>query len=52
MLDISVAKVSLQRPCVVPFVGQRIPAGVPQHVRVRFERQGKALQHKLLLALK
>ena len=39
MLNIAVPKVRLQCPGVVPLVGQRVAAGVPQHVRVRLERQ-------------
>ena len=31
------AEVRLWRPCVVTFVGQRVTAGVPQHVRVSLE---------------
>ena len=37
MLDVFVAKVGLERPCVVALVGQRIATGVSQHVWVRFE---------------
>src|SRR5262245_63225012 len=36
-LNVAVAEVSLQRPRVVAFVGQRVAAGMPQHVRVRLE---------------
>jgi hypothetical protein len=32
-----VAEVSLQRPGVVPFVCERVAAGVPQHVGMRLE---------------
>ena len=39
VLNVVVAEVRLQRPCVVPLVGQRVTAGVPQHVRVRLEAQ-------------
>ena len=39
MLNVAVAEVGLQRPRVVALVGQRITAGVPQHVRVRLEGQ-------------
>jgi hypothetical protein len=34
-----VAQISLQRPCVVPLVGERVATGMPEHVRVRFEAQ-------------
>src|SRR5262249_18897160 len=37
VLNVAVAEVSLQRPCVGAFVGQRVAAGMPQHVRVRLE---------------
>jgi hypothetical protein len=37
VLDIFVAEIRLQRPGVVAFVGERVAAGVPQHVRVRLE---------------
>ena len=37
MLDILVPQVGLQGPCIVPFVGQREPASVTQHVRVGLE---------------
>ncbi len=37
MLDVLVAEVSLQRPRIVPFVRQRVAAGVPEHVRVRLK---------------
>jgi hypothetical protein len=33
------AKVSLQRPCVVSLVGQREAAGMTQHMRVSLEAQ-------------
>ena len=39
MLDIAMSEVGLQRPRVVPLVCQRVAAGVPEHVRVRLERQ-------------
>ena len=39
VLNVAVAQISLQRPCVVPLVGERVTAGVPEHVRVRFEAQ-------------
>jgi hypothetical protein len=39
VLDVAVPEVGLQRPRVVPFVGQRITAGVPEHVGVRLETQ-------------
>jgi hypothetical protein len=49
VLDIPVAEVSLQGSGVVPFVSQRIAAGVPQHVRVGFEAKTRltasALDH-------
>jgi hypothetical protein len=32
VLDFAVSEVSLQRPCVVPSVRQRIAAGVPEHL--------------------
>ncbi len=31
------AEVCLQRPCIVSSVGERIAAGMPEHVRVGFE---------------
>jgi len=34
-----VPEVCLQRPRVVPLVGERVAAGVPEHVRVGFEPQ-------------
>src|SRR5262249_3759776 len=37
MLDVAMSEVRLQCPCIVPFIGQRITARVPQHVRVRLE---------------
>ena len=37
MLNIAVAEVCLQGPRVVSLVGQRVAAGVPEHVRVRLE---------------
>jgi hypothetical protein len=37
MLDIAVAEVSLKRPCVVAFIGERVAAGVPEHVRMDLE---------------
>ena len=39
MLDISVPKISLQRPGVVAFVRQSVTAGVPQHVGMRLEAE-------------
>jgi hypothetical protein len=39
VLDVAVAKVSLQRPGIVTFVGQRITASMAQHMRVRLESQ-------------
>jgi hypothetical protein len=36
VLNVAVAKVSLKRPRVVPLVGQRVAAGVPQHVLLVF----------------
>jgi hypothetical protein len=39
VLNVSVPKVSLQRPRIVPFVGQRVTTGMPEHVRVRREGQ-------------
>jgi hypothetical protein len=38
---------SLQRPCVVPLVGQCIAAGVPEHVRVSLESQFGLLSRPL-----
>jgi hypothetical protein len=35
MLDVPVAEIGLQRPRVVALIGERIPAGVPQHMRMR-----------------
>jgi hypothetical protein len=35
VLDILVPEISLQRPCVVPFIRERVSAGVTEHVRVR-----------------
>jgi hypothetical protein len=44
-----VAKVGLQCPCVVPSIGQREPASVPQHVRMDLyfnsSRISSSLQH-------
>jgi hypothetical protein len=39
MLDVLVAEVRLQRPGVVALVGEGKAAGVPQHVRVRFDAE-------------
>jgi hypothetical protein len=39
VLNVSVTKVRLQRPGIVPLVGQRVTTGVPEHVRERFEGQ-------------
>ena len=38
MLDVPVAEVVLQRPCVVAIVGELKPTGMAQHVRVDRER--------------
>jgi len=38
MLDVPVAEVVLQRPCVVAIVGELKPTGMAQHVRV--DRKG------------
>jgi hypothetical protein len=32
-----VAEIGLQRPRIVPLIGQGVSAGVPEHVRVRLE---------------
>jgi hypothetical protein len=37
MLNVAVAEISLQRPRVVAFVGQRVAASGPEHMRVRLE---------------
>ena len=37
VLDVAVAKVSLQRPRIVTLVGESVTAGMPQHVRVCLE---------------
>ena len=37
VLDVAVAKISLQRPRIVPLVGERVAACVPEHVRVCLE---------------
>src|SRR5262245_23441205 len=42
MLDVLVAELGLQRPRIVPRIGQRIAAAVPQHVRVHRERHFSA----------
>src|SRR5271170_3908742 len=39
VLDIPVAQVGLERPRVVPLVGKRVTAGVPEHMRMSLERQ-------------
>jgi len=39
VLDVLVAQVRLQGAGVVSSVGQRVPASMPQHVRVYFERE-------------
>jgi hypothetical protein len=39
MSDILVTKVMLERPRIVPLVGQLVAAGVPEHVRVHREGQ-------------
>ena len=37
MLDILVAEIRLQRPRIVPSVGEGVTAGMPQHVRMWLE---------------
>ena len=37
VLDIAVAEIGLQGARVVPLVGERVAAGVPEHVRVCLE---------------
>jgi hypothetical protein len=37
VLDVFVAEIGLQRPCIVAFVGEGKAAGVSQHVRVGLE---------------
>jgi hypothetical protein len=37
VLDVAVSEVSLQGPRVMPSVRQRVPTGVPEHVRVGLE---------------
>jgi hypothetical protein len=37
MLNVAVAEVSLKRPCIVPSIGKRKAAGMPEHVRVCLE---------------
>jgi hypothetical protein len=39
MLNIFVPKVCLQCPSVVASVGEGVPIGMPEHVRVRLEAQ-------------
>jgi hypothetical protein len=39
VLNVAMAEVSLQRSCVVPFVGQRVATGMPEHVRMGLEAQ-------------
>ena len=39
VLNVAVSEVRLQRPRIMPFVGERITAGVPEHMWVRFEPQ-------------
>jgi len=39
MLDVPMPQVSLESSGIMPFVGQREPAGVPQHVRMSLEAQ-------------
>jgi len=39
MLNVLVTKVGLHGAGVVPFVGERVAAGVPEHLRVRLEPQ-------------
>ena len=36
--DVAVSEVVLDEPGIGPLVGQRVAAGVAQHVRVRFDR--------------
>jgi hypothetical protein len=38
----SVAEPSLDRPCVVALVGERVAAGVTEHVRMRLELEAGA----------
>ena len=49
MLDVLVPQIGLQRPRVMPFVGQRIAAGMAQHVRmyldVELGRDAEPLDH-------
>src|SRR6516165_10413715 len=39
VLDVAMAQVSLQCPCVVPFACQSVAAGVPKHVWVGLEAE-------------
>jgi hypothetical protein len=39
VLDILVTEISVQRPRIVPSVGEGIAAGVSEHVRVRLEAE-------------
>ena len=39
MLDVAVTKVSLKRSRVVALIGERVAAGVPQHVGMGLEGQ-------------
>jgi len=39
VLDVAVPKVSLQGARIVPLVGQRVAAGVPEHVGMSLEAQ-------------
>jgi hypothetical protein len=37
MLNIAMAEVRLQGAGILPIVGQRVAAAVPEHMRMRFE---------------
>jgi hypothetical protein len=39
VLDILMAEIGLQRPGVVPLVGERVAAGVPEHMGVSIEAE-------------
>ena len=39
--DTSVPQVGLQRPGISPFVGQGVPAGMPEHVRVSLDLKSR-----------
>jgi hypothetical protein len=39
VLDVLVAEISLQRPRIDALIRQQIAAGVPEHVRMNWERQ-------------